>query len=672
MKTHFAEIMIRKQVHAVVLFLFCLTASAQLPDNGIATCQHTRLNYFGSLAKTSRSARIQYPGDATIDVTYYKLDLNITYTPNYLHGAATIRLTSAGDNLSRFFLDLANEMKADSVKTGTQNLAFSQENNQLSITPTQPLGKGQALTVTVYYQGKPGATGLGSFTFSTHGSQNQPAIWSLSEPYGARDWFPCKDSPADKADSSDVWITAPKQFVSVSNGRLEWVIDNADSTRTYRWRNRYPIANYLISVAMSNYALYEQTFRSSPTDSMPVTHYLYPEALTDNVRRTLDQTTAMLEVFTNYFGPYPFLKEKYGHAQFGWGGGMEHQTISSMGAFNTDLIAHELAHQWFGNKITCKTWEHIWLNEGFASYAEVLYRETVGGTPALRSYMNSYMLLARRARGTLFVQDLANVNNIFDSNRTYYKGATVLHMLRGIVGDQKFREILQKYAASEFAYKAATTEDFAAIASQVYGKPLDYFFKQWVYGENYPTYRVKWSSGALAGQANQYRVNLRLEQTTGTANPAFFTMPVPVLVRTSVGDTLITVVNNSADQTFELTVKGQPTEIQIDPNNWILKQVEVTEVITALNDPVPATQLTVLPNPARDQLTAQIDVAGAFTGRLVLTNLVGQEVVTLSERPFTSGRHTVTWPVLDLPAGRYNLTLTTGDRRLTKAVLIAK
>ncbi|GAB3908319.1 M1 family aminopeptidase [Larkinella knui] len=672
MKKRFLEKIIGKQVHVVVLFLFCLTASAQLPDNGVATCQHTRLNYFGSLAKANRSARIQYPGDATIDVSYYKLDLTFTYTPNYLRGAVTIGLTSVSDNLSRFFLDLATDMKVDSVKTGTQKLPFSQENNQLSITPVQPLAKGQKLTVTVYYQGVPGSTGLGSFAFGTHGLQNQPAIWSLSEPYGARDWFPCKDTPADKADSSDVWITAPKQFVSVSNGRLERTIDHADSTRTYRWKNRYPIANYLISVAMSNYVLYEQTFRPTATDSMPVTHYIYPEALTDNLRKTLDQTTAMLDVFTKYFGPYPFLKEKYGHAQFGWGGGMEHQTISSMGAFNSDIMAHELAHQWFGDKITCKTWEHIWLNEGFASYAEALYREATGGTAAYRSYMSSYLLLARRARGTLFVQDLTNVNNIFDSNRTYYKGATVLHMLRGVVGDQKFREILQAYAASPFAYGSATTEDFAAIASQVYGKPLDYFFKQWVYGENYPTYRVKWSSGALAGQTNQYQVQLRLEQTTNTTNPTFFTMPVPVLVKTAVGDTLLTVMNNSADQTFELKVKGQPTDVQIDPNNWILKQVEVMEVITAVNDPVSITQLTVLPNPAREQLTAQVDVSHPFTGRLTLTNLAGQEVIGLSEHTFTTGRHTIAWPVLQLPTGRYNLTLTTGDRRLTKAVLIAK
>ncbi|GAB3315656.1 M1 family aminopeptidase [Larkinella ripae] len=654
------------------LFLWSLTTTAQQLDPGIAACQHTRLNYFGLQATANRSARIQYPGDATIDVTYYKLDLKISYSPNYLRGAATVGLQAVAANLSRFYLDLSDTMKVDSVKTGTQKLTFSQQNNQLTITPAQPLGPRQSLLVTVFYQGKPDASGMGSFVFDTHGSQRQPVIWSLSEPYGARDWFPCKDTPADKADSSDVWITAPKQFVSVSNGKLEQTLDNADSTRTYRWRNRYPIANYLISVAMTNYVLYEQTFRAPSGESMPLTHYLYPEALTDNMRRTLDETSSMLTVFTDYFGPYPFLKEKYGHAQFGWGGGMEHQTISSMGAFNTDIIAHELAHQWFGDKITCRSWEHIWLNEGFASYAELLYQQVKSGPSAFYSYLNPYMLLARRARGTLYVEDITNVDNIFEANRTYYKGAMVLHMLRGVVGEQKFREILRTYAASEFAYGTATTEDFAAIASKVSGQSLDYFFKQWVYGENYPTYRVKWSSGAIAGLTNMYRLQVRLEQTTNTQKPAFFTMLVPVKVLTSTGDTLIKVLNNSADQTFEWTVKGKPEEVQIDPDNWILKQVEVAEVITAVDDPVSATQLTVLPNPVGEQLTAQIDVASPIAGRLVLLNLAGQEVVATAERPFTTGRHTLNWSVRHLPPGRYHLMLATENRRLTKTVLITR
>ncbi|WP_128544857.1 M1 family metallopeptidase [Larkinella soli] len=653
-------------------FLPVAALQAQTLHPGADACRHTRLNYFGRLA-AHPAARIKYPGDAGIDVTYYKLDLNITYTPNFLRGAVTVGLKSAADNLTRFFLDLSDAMQVDSVLAGGRKLTFSRQPDQLLIETPQPLAKGQGLAVTVYYKGIPGSTGLGSFAFATHGSQNQPVIWSLSEPYGARDWFPCKDSPADKADSSDVWITAPRTFVSVSNGRLERVLDNPDSTtRTYHWRNRYPIANYLISVAMSNYALYEQVYKPAQGDSMPVTHYIYPEALTENVRRTLGQTTNMLTFFSDYFGPYPFLKEKYGHAQFGWGGGMEHQTISSMGGFNTGIIAHELAHQWFGDKITCRTWEHIWLNEGFASYAEALYQEAIGGTPAYRAYMAAEMTDARRAKGSLYVRDLTDVDNIFDSYRTYSKGSVVVHMLRWVVGDQKFREILRTYMASPLAYGTATTEDFAAIASTVYGQSLDYFFKEWIYGENYPTYRATWSSSPAAGSA-PYRVQVTISQTTGTANPAFFTMPLPIQVKTDAGDTLLTVFNDRQSQTFELAVKGRPTELVIDPENRILKQVQdVTQVVTGLNDPVAVTALTVTPNPVSDRLTLRIDAAQPFSGRLSLLNPAGQEVASLPEQSFTTGRHTVSWTVGQLAAGRYLVSLSTGDRRLTKAVILTK
>ncbi|RYD87387.1 MAG: hypothetical protein EOP50_20835, partial [Sphingobacteriales bacterium] len=293
-------------VHTLGLLFVCLTASAQLPDNGVATCQHTRLNYFGSLAKSSRSARIQYPGDATIDVTYYKLDLNITYTPNYLRGVATVGLTSQSDNLSRFFLDLANEMKADSVKTGAQKLAFSQENNQLSITPIQPLGKNQKLTVTVYYQGKPGATGLGSFTFGTHGSQNQPAIWSLSEPYGARDWFPCKQSLTDKIDSADIFITVPTGLKVASNGILRSIIPQGSSANTFEWASRNPVDYYLLSFAVAPYVEYNYYMHfSGSTDSMLVQNFIYNDpAILQNNQDELDSIGYIIDHFSTLFGRF--------------------------------------------------------------------------------------------------------------------------------------------------------------------------------------------------------------------------------------------------------------------------------------------------------------------------------------------------------------------------------
>ncbi|GAB3492865.1 M1 family aminopeptidase [Spirosoma knui] len=647
----------------LLFFFLPILSSAQEFTTGSEACQAGKVRYFGRLATNSK-ARVAYPGDPTIDVTYYGLDLRITYAPNYLQGAATINLKSTAANVSQFFLDLRPQLTVDSVKSEGRKLTFSRATDRIVITPSQPLNAGQALTLVVYYQGNPASQrGFGSFAFSAHGPANAPAIWSLSEPYGAPDWFPCKDTPADKADSSSVSITADRQFVSVSNGVLAATVDNPDGTRTYRWRNSYPIAQYLISLAMANYERYDTPF-TYQGQIMPVTHYIYPETLL-SVQPNLNRTTDMLQLFSTLFGPYPFLREKYGHAQFGWGGGMEHQTISSMGAFSPSIIAHELAHQWFGDKITCRDWQHIWLNEGFASYAEALYAESTGGRANYLATMQSFLSQARNAQGTLVVQDISNESNVFNGNRTYAKGATVLHMLRGIVGDSTFFRILRTYAATPtVAYQTAVTEDFQAVVQQVSGQNLDYFFKQWTYGEGYPTYRVSYSPSTGSS------VTVRLQQrNTVASNPTSFTMPVQLRVQSAAGDTTVTVSSNSIDQTFAIPTRGPVTGITIDPNNWILKATETSSVVTSTDEP-DAARLRIYPNPAAELL--QVDFTTSLAGpvTLSLSNLLGQRVRTQQGTNLSAGDHTQTLSLRGLAAGRYTLTVETPDGLVSKPVLI--
>ena len=651
-----------------LLYLFLLLpflANAQSDIDGGQSCQAGKVRAMKRLAANPR-ARLAYPGDASIDVTYYGLDLRLTHTPNYLRGAAIITLKSTAASLSGFFLDIKSQLRVDSVTSTGGRLPFVRATDRVSITLPQPLSMGQAVTLTVHYQGNPASqSGFGSFAFSAHGPNNAPVIWSLSEPYGASDWFPCKDTPADKADSSAVSITANNQFVSVSNGVLLGTTDNGDGTRTYRWRNSYPIAQYLISLAMTNYERYDTPFTFG-NQTMPVTHYVYPETL-PGIRTSLDRTTDMLRVFSDRFGPYPFLREKYGHAQFGWGGGMEHQTISSMGAWNTGIIAHELAHQWFGDKITCRDWQNIWLNEGFASYAEAVYTESASGQTGYQSAMNNFLNRARAARGSLYVQDISNVNTIFNGDRTYAKGATVLHMLRGMVGDSTFFRTLRAYTASpSVAYGTAVTEDFQAVAQQVSRQNLDSFFRQWIYGEGYPTYRASVSMSASAN-----KVTVRLEQrNTVATNPASFTMPVQLRVQSAAGDTTVTVLNDRADQTFTLPARGTVTGVVVDPDNWILKTVEPTTfVVTAVAEPT-QNSLRIYPNPATDALTIDFvtSVAGSTTIRL--SNLLGQRVRTLSERSLAPGSHTRSLDLTGLPAGQYTLTVQTTDGSQSRVILV--
>jgi len=554
----------------ILLFLFAATLFAQIKEHPCSVASIERNK------KIIGNETTAYPGDAFIDVTYYFLDLTITASPDYLVGKVRVDFQPAGIlPITDAFLDLSDNMTVDSVKMNGVNVAFTHSGNKINITLDQSYGQGETASVTVYYQGVPSGGGFGSFEFSSH--NGNPVIWSLSEPYGTRDWFPCKDSPADKADSTDVWITADDLFVSVSNGTLESVTANLNGTKTYKWKNHHPIAQYLISLAMTNYEVYETPWEYATGEFMDVIHYNYPENLTSSREAQLDQTPTMLQVFSDKFGLYPFVDEKYGHAEFGWSGGMEHQTCTSIGYYGTSIIAHELAHQWFGDKITCADWHHIWLNEGFATYLESIYEESQNGFAAYQSNINSEMNSARWATGSIWVEDISNVNEIFDGSRSYAKGAVVLHMLRGILGDDTFFDAMYAYANDpDLAYGAATTEDFQAVVEEVSGEDLEYFFSEWIYGENFPSYSYHWS---YAENNGQYDVWVYVNQATNS-NPAFFTMPIEFKITTAKGTSYrATVFNDQQSQNlFLMTVDSQPTNVTFDPDNWIFKDAQYVPV----------------------------------------------------------------------------------------------
>ena len=612
-----------------------------------------------SLTKRNQNARLQtlQAVDNNIDITYYKLNLNVTYTPKNIKGEVTINAKSKIATLDQVTIDLQNTLTTDSIKIGNRKLTFLHQSNQILIKLDNIYAENQLLSFVIYYHGIPGSSGFDSFSFSTHNNAKDMAIWSLSEPYGSPDWFPCKNSVDDKADSSDVWITSDKYFTSVSNGILEKTTDNQDGTRTYQWKNRYPIAQYLISIAMSNYTLYQNQFNFDGQNTMPITHYIYPESLTSTNKIALDKTAFMLDLFSKKFGLYPFVKEKYGHAQFGWGGGMEHQTCTSLTVPNSGfetLIAHELTHQWFGDKITCKNWENIWLNEGFASYGECVYTEATGGKSAYDAYIKSFMTSAKTAKGTIYVQNVNDINEIFSSSRTYRKGASVLHMLRGIVGDDKFYKILQTYTASKNAYANAKTEDFQAIAEQVYGQKLDYFFKQWIFGENYPKYKFQWLSQPVAD--GTFKVKAEVSQSLNTT-PAFFTMPIQLSISGGLGDTTITVFNDKQSQTFEFVLKSKPTNVIFDPNNLILKDLETINVLGSEPIIYDDFGLTIAPNPSSEDIDVSFRLAKSSIVKISIIDFSGKEVLMQSEEKLQTGNYSRNLKISQFQSGTYILNL---------------
>ncbi len=618
--------------------------------------------------------KINYPGDQSINVTYYKLDLRITYSPNYLSGIVTVKAKSLKENLSTFFLDLSNNLTVDSVLSENQKLIFNHTASKLFITLSKAVNSGQLISVTVYYRGVPEANGFGSFVFGSHAKK--PAIWSLSEPYGASDWWPCKDTPADKADSSDVWVTCDTSLTAVSNGILISETNNGNGTRTFKWKNSYPIAQYLISIAVSNYTEYTLYYKYSANDSLPIPNYIYPEDFEKN-KFNLDKTPEMIKIFSGKYGTYPFIKEKYGQAEFGWSGGMEHQTITSLGSFGESIQSHELAHQWFGDKITCADWNDIWLNEGFAKYSEAVYFEAMYGESSYKNYISTTMSDAKSAKGSVYVNDISSVNNIFDYDRTYAKGAIVLYMLRGIVGDSTFFRILRTYLSDpKLAYNVATTADFEADAEKVYGSSLKYFFDEWIYGENFPHYNFKWSFKKNSG--NVSTIFAHLSQQTNF-DPVFFTMPVKLKIITSGRDTSITVFNNSQYQDFQIKINGTPRYILFDPDNQILKETSIIDSID-LTKPENFSLEQNFPNPfnpsTKIDYSIPVQTSGYIPVKLEVYDIIGRKVATLVDEKQSAGNYEIDFPSpdmrLNLASGIYIYKLTAGNYTSSKKMLLLK
>ena len=307
-----------------------------------------------------------------IDITYYKIDFEIDFNSEQILGSVIANGFVGMDQPDYIEFDFSDEMIVDSVWFNNEGISFDHIDDIIKIPAQASIPEGYNFSCQIFYHGSPPTSGFGSYNFDMH--NNIDHVWTLSEPYGARDWWPCKDDPSDKADSVDIIVTVPSEQIVVSNGLLIDEQDLPNGKKTYHWSERYPICTYLVSIATYPYTFWTDTYVGLNGDTLPLEYYVYPdhyELVYDNYLLTND----MMEVFANKFGEYPFMGEKYGHVEFGRGGGMEHQTISSMGGHSEWLIAHELGHQWWGDLVTCSSFHHIWLNEGFARFSEAIWDE---------------------------------------------------------------------------------------------------------------------------------------------------------------------------------------------------------------------------------------------------------------------------------------------------------
>jgi aminopeptidase N len=623
MKGHSARI---PSLAAVLLFI-AVAAPAQKQDeaqrimqlagDGAAECSAAKIA--ASLHAPRNSFSL---ASANLDATFYHLNLFVGMDDDSVVGTVRVEGRVVNSTLTQLTLDLGAAMQVMSVRLPDATpLAYTHPGAALHITLPSAQPVGSLVAVDIAYRGIPFTDGFGNFVFGTRSVDNNRYAWSLSEPYGAREWWPCKDHPSDKADSVRVTVTVPSLYRVGSQGLLVSETTSGPNT-TYDWLSRYPIASYLVSVAIGVYMPHSGTYTRPPALAadygpltMPLYHLRYDDGspnLPDEWARTADA----LALEEEWFGPYPFATEKYGHAEFTFSGGMEHQTLCSMGSSAPSIVAHELAHQWYGDSISPQRWKHLWLNEGFASYMESVYlaipRLDSLYPGAAAANLRSRYLSAKEATGTLVLQDTTSVNYMFDPSRVYSKGAIVLHMLEYVVGKPVFKEILKTYAADPAVkYGTAVTDDFQRVAESVSGLDLDTFFRQWVTnGTGYPTYAA---SSEWTKMTGGYHVTVRVaqEQTQPRSNWTAFDMPMEIAVVAESPDTIMEVhrelVRNylrSQEYEFDVTVADefQIRFVRIDPDRRILRSDYVNTIAQTPSIPIIK---YVAPNPTRGAVQVQ-------------------------------------------------------------------
>ncbi len=551
-----------------------------------------RLLTFSPNKKNQSLAQTQF------DVHYYQLEVEIDPNKRYIVGNSTTHFVAV-EPINSIELDLSSVLTVDSAKFNNQLVSVSGiGKDKIKIFLPLTLPSGTASAVTVWYKGTPPNNGFNAFDQRTH--QGAPIIWTFSCPDNADDWWACKNTLDDKADSVEIIVKNPIAYKAIANGLLYKTEQSGNQTITY-WKHKYPITTYLIAVAVTNYEVYSD-YLVQGQDSLEILNYVYPESLAAAKAGTAT-LLPVIQFFEDKFGPYPYKKERFGHAQFSWGGGMEHQTTSFVTDFSRGLLAHELSHMWFGDMLTCASFTEAWLNEGFATYVTALVDE-VPAPNTFKSWRSSTInSITSVINGSLYCKDTTNANRIYDYRLTYQKGAMVLHMLRWIVGDSAFFKGVRNYLEDpRLRYKYVTTNDLMFHLEKSSGKDLKSFFQKWFLGEGHPRYELRWN------QAADNTITAVLNQTTSHNSVSFFDLPVEVRFTGSlngnVKDTTILVQHNKTAFPIQLNPGFKISIVTIDPNLWLIAKKTVVKDLTLAFDEIEDTASTVVqPNPFSDRFT---------------------------------------------------------------------
>ena len=597
------------------------------------------------------------PNTLNYDLRYQRLELQLDPAQQYVSGTVTSHFIP-NQNMASIYFDLSNTLTVSEVKYHGYNLPFTQlATKEVKIDFPAGIPAATLDSLSIKYSGAPDTGGSAGDAFTISTQSGVPALYTLSEPYGAQEWFPTKQSLNDKIEKVDLMINTPSQYNVASNGKLFSETVLPGNRKLTFWQTNYPIPAYLIALGITNYTKFNDTMGNPP---FPFVNYLYPSTTSNStIMSNIEWTKTLMNTFEQYFGPYPYRNEKYGHMQFGWGGGMEHATMSSMGSWGRGIIAHELAHQWFGDKVTCGAWNDIWLNEGFATFGEHLANEKLLMTNSqFMSYLSSEMnYITSSAGGSVYVSDtnLGNTGAIFSGRLSYSKGGYVVRMIKWILGDDAFYSALKDYhARPQLAYGYAKTEDLKNSLLESTGKDFTEFFNDWIYGQGHPTYQIRWN------QTADQMLRFKVSQTTSHSSVNFFEMPLPIKVNGTGGQVAYLVLNHTTkNQNFAEQVNFPVVSIQFNYENQILQRnstVTKDTTILSVNDGAKE-EMKIYPNPVKDRLS----VSGINKDQ-------PYEILSIDGKLIKAGKYssTKTIEVQALPKGVYFLKVSNQNLKFIK------
>ncbi|HZV70680.1 MAG TPA: M1 family aminopeptidase [Saprospiraceae bacterium] len=585
---------------------------------------------------------------AETNVIYQEMHVEIDPAINRVDGIITYIFSSEVDQLNRFVVDYADDLPIHFIRRGNTDLAYAHADNLINIDLGKNLLQGEQDTIVISFSSD------NTLKKATHAGI--PVISTDLDL--ATLWYPGKRDLVDKIDSVDIYVTTPPDQLVASNGILV-SITKASDRWIHHWQHRYPLATtYLLNLAITNYTVVKDSVQLQDGSMLPLLHYLYPESLSTIVPE-VKVTPDVMQLFESHFGPYPFSKEKYGHAQYTFGGALEVQTMPFMGFFNLSVIAHEMAHQWFGDMVTFGSWSDVWLSEGMAEYLSGLAIEALAPTQWNGLKNTKINSITSLPDGSVFVHDTNDLDVIFDGRLTYNKGFYLAHMLRWIVGDSLFFEGCRNYLNDpQHHHGFARTIDLQNHMEAVSNIDLDEFFADWFYGEGFPSYTLTWNQV-------QDSVIILVDQIQSDPSVSFFEMPITVAAY-RFGIVADTVFHNTYNhQRFSMNVGNNTiTQLILDQQRWILSNFNhIIKGTTAISDVSNVSPIRIYPNPA----SAFIDISN--TPSIDEVELVGTSGIFLLQ-VIENGRVDIS----ELPTGYYVLRLRDRDKDMvyTRSLVIQR